>query len=166
MQYWYREHVQWGAHLDQLSFAYIMAKQELARKIITRQPLVAATEELTMFQKILKIKSDAHEWHPIFLAEDRAMPQHHLDMLPEAIPLKLQDLPDNKISKVDPDSAFSNEGSTFYVRIMSDQRMLESRKRWMKARDIHRKFVAAVKEKAAKEKATNEATQNEVVEAE
>ena len=85
---WYREHVRWGTHLDQLSFAYVMAKRELTRKIITRQPLPAETdEELTILQRIIRIKSDAHEWHPIFSAEGAALAIHHSQISPEAIPL-------------------------------------------------------------------------------
>lgn len=153
---WYREHVRWGTHLDQLSFSYVMAKRELARKTITRQPMITETEELTILQKIINIKSDAHEWHPIFSAEDRAQPIHHSEISPEAIPLNLQDLPDNEIREVNPDSAFSDAGSTFYVRIMSDERMLESRKKWMKARNNHRQLVAALKEKEAQEEEEEE----------
>ena len=129
---WYREHVKWNTHLDQLSFAYVMAKRELVRKIITRQPLQSEKEKLTLLQQIIKITSDAHEWHPIFSSEGAGI--HHSEMNPEAIPLNLQDLPDNEIREVNPDSAFSDVGSTYYVRIMSDDRMLESRKKWMKAR--------------------------------
>ena len=109
-----------------------MAKRELVRKIITRQPLQSEKEKLTLLLQIIKITSDAHEWHPIFSSEGAGI--HHSEINPEAIPLNLQDLPDNEIREVNHDSAFSDFGSTYYVRIMSDDRMLESRKKWMKAR--------------------------------
>ncbi len=147
---WYREHIRWGTLLDQLSFAYVMAKRELTRKIITRQPLPPEThEELTILQQILRFKSDAHEWHPIFSAEGAAKPIHYSEISLEAIPLNLQDLPDNEISSVNADLAYTDVGSTFYVRIMSDNQMLESRKKWVKARDNHRKDVAQEKAKEA-----------------
>ena len=149
---WYREHVRWGTHLDQLSFAYVMAKRELTRKIITRQPLPAETdEELTILQRIIRIKSDAHEWHPIFSAEGAALAIHHSQISPEAIPLNLQDLPENEIQEDKPDEYFADDESTFYVRIMSDDRMLESRKAWMKMKANWRKRVAAMKERQAEQ---------------
>ncbi|KAL7549113.1 hypothetical protein ACHAWF_012383 [Thalassiosira exigua] len=132
---WYREHARWNTHLDQLSFAYVMARRELVRRIVTRQPFTPeGDEETSLFQKVILTASDAHEWHPILSAEGMADAIHHLQMSPEAIPLNIQDLPENEILTVDPDVAFSDVGSTFYVRIMSDQRMVESRKRWVKAR--------------------------------
>jgi hypothetical protein len=144
---WYREHVRWGTHLDQLSFAYVMAKRELTRKVIMRLPLTAETnEEDSILQQIIRMKSDAHEWHPIFSAEGAASALHHTEISPEAIPINLQDLPDNEVSAVTPDLTYTDVGSTFYVRIMSDDQMLESRRRWTKARDTHRKYVKKMKE--------------------
>eukprot|EP00578_Thalassiosira_sp_NH16_P015940 CAMPEP_0181115534 /NCGR_PEP_ID=MMETSP1071-20121207/21481_1 /TAXON_ID=35127 /ORGANISM="Thalassiosira sp., Strain NH16" /LENGTH=423 /DNA_ID=CAMNT_0023199743 /DNA_START=93 /DNA_END=1364 /DNA_ORIENTATION=- len=151
---WYREHVRWGTHLDQLSFAYVMAKRELARKIVTQQPLIdpAEEEELTLLQQVTRAHSDAHEWHPIFSAENAASAIHHTDISPEVIPLNLQDLPEHEISGIGPESAFSDVESTFYVRIMSDERMMAFRKRWLKLRNNHRRYVAAMKEVKEKEK--------------
>jgi len=135
---WYREHIKWSTHLDQSSFAYVMAKRDLVRKISTREPLVTEAEraKVTILQQIIKIKSDAHEWHPIFSSSEGAeYALHHSQMALEEIPVNLQDLPDNEVNEnVRPDLAFSDVGSTYYVRIMSDERMLESRKKWMKAR--------------------------------
>ena len=133
---WYREHVKWNTHLDQLSFAYIMAKRELVRKIIMRQlpPPPQTEQQLSILQQIIRIKSDAHEWHPIFSAEGLVDALHHSQIAPEAIPVNLFDLPDNEIYDVHPDAAFSDEISTYYVRIMSDDRMLESRRKWIKGR--------------------------------
>jgi nucleoside-diphosphate-sugar epimerase len=139
---WYREHIRWGTLLDQLSFAYVMAKRELTRKIILKQPLPPTHEEPTILQQIIRIKSDAHEWHPIFSAEGALKPIHHSEISLEPIPQNLQDLPDNEITAVNPENAYADVGSTFYVRIMSDNQMSESRKKWMKARNNHRKYVA------------------------
>jgi hypothetical protein len=151
---WYREHIRWGTLLDQLSFSYVMAKRELTRKIICEQPLPPEHgEELTILQQILRLKSDAHEWHPIFSGEGSVKPIHHSEILLEPIPMNLQDLPDNEVSPVNADLAYTDVGSTFYVRIMSDAQMLESRKRWIKARDNHRKYVKSMN---AMEKAKEE----------
>ncbi|KAL3826664.1 hypothetical protein ACHAXA_001187 [Cyclostephanos tholiformis] len=139
---WYREHIRWGTLLDQLSFAYVMAKRELTRKIIMKQPLPPTHEEPTILQQIIRLKSDAHEWHPIFSAEGAVKPFHHSEISLEHIPLNLQDLPDNEITAVNAENTHADVGSTFYVRIMSDTQMTESRKKWMKARNNHRKYVS------------------------
>ena len=132
---WYREHVGWGTHLDELSFAYVMGRRELVRKILTRQqlPPEGNPERLTVLQQVIKKMSDAHEWHPILSAEGVADALHFSQISPEAIPLNLQDLPGNEVTNVDPDAAFEEE-STYYVRIMSEERMLAARKMWIKAR--------------------------------
>ncbi|KAL9180526.1 hypothetical protein ACHAXT_010979 [Thalassiosira profunda] len=149
---WYREHVKWSTHLDQLSFAYIMARRELARKITTRQPVPPAkSEKLSMLEQVIRLKSDAHEWHPIINDASNVLPIHHSQISPEAIPLNLED--QYEISDSQQELAFDDEDSTFYVRIMSDDRMLESRKIWMKARAIHRKRVTAYKAMMAKQEA-------------
>lgn len=130
---WYREHVRWNTHLDQLSFAYVMAKRELTRKVITEQPLQTEVEKVTLLQMVIDATSDAKEWHPIFSGEGTTLPIHHSQIAPEVIPQNLQD--QHEVTEVSPDSAASDDGTnTFYVRIMSDERMMEARKAWMKAR--------------------------------
>ena len=146
---WYREHVRWGTHLDQLSFAYIMGKRDLVRKIITQQPS-DTNKELTLLQQIIRIKSDAHEWYPIFSAEGAAVAIHHSEISPEVVPLNLFDLPDNDIEKVNPNEVFDDD-STFYVRIMSDDRMLESRRTWTKWKNNRRAYITRAKEKREQE---------------
>ena len=130
---WYREHVRWNTHLDQLSFAYVMAKRELTRKVITEQPLQTEVEKKTLLQMVIDAKSDAKEWYPIFSGEGTTLPIHHTQMAPEAIPQNLQDQHD--VTEVAPESTPEDDGSnTFYVRIMSDERMVGARKAWSKAR--------------------------------
>ena len=137
-----------GNLLDQLSFSYVMAKRELTRKIISEQPLPPEHgEELSILQQIIRLKSDAHEWHPIFSGEGSAKPIHHSEISLEHIPVNLQDLPDNEVSPVNADLAYTDVGSTFYVHIMSDTQMLESRNRWIKARNNHQKYVSSINEK-------------------
>jgi hypothetical protein len=100
-------------------------------------------------QQILRLKSNAHEWHPIFSGEGSVQPIHHSEISLEPIPVNLQDLPENEMvpGGVSADLAYTDVGSTFYVRIMSDTQMLESRKKWIKARDNHRKYVKSMNEK-------------------
>lgn len=134
---WYREHVRWNTHLDQLSFAYVMAKRELTRKVITEQPLKTEVEKKTLLQMVIDSKSDAKEWHPIFSGEGATLPIHHSQMAPEAIPQNLQD--QYVITEDAPESSVDDGSNTFYVRIMSDERMVEARKAWSKARQARLK---------------------------
>ncbi|KAL3789343.1 hypothetical protein HJC23_006497 [Cyclotella cryptica] len=130
---WYREHVRWNTHLDQLSFAYVMARRELTRKVITEQPLQTEVEKVSLLQIVIDATSDAKEWHPIFSGEGNTLPIHHSQIAPEVIPQNLQD--QHEVTEVSPDSAALDDGTnTFYVRIMSDERMMEARKAWIKAR--------------------------------
>ena len=133
---WYREHVRWNTHLDQISFAYVMAKRELTRKVITEQPLQTEVEKKTLLQMVIDAKSDAKEWYPIFSGEGTTLPIHHSQIAPEAIPQNLQD--QHEITNEDiPESTTEDDSSnTFYVRIMSDERMVEARKSWSKARQF------------------------------
>jgi len=134
---WYREHVKWNTHLDQLSFAYVMAKRDLVRKIITRQPL---SKEETMLDKIIKLKTDAYEWHPIYTLEDSPQAVHRSEINPQAIPDNIAELPEQEISDAK-HAAEENDTPSFYVRIMSDAVMMQSRKQWIKARNKRRQFI-------------------------
>ncbi|KAL7464977.1 hypothetical protein ACHAXS_009235 [Conticribra weissflogii] len=145
---WYREHIKWNTHLDQLSFSYVMAKRELTRKIITEQPLETESEKLTLLQMVINTRSDAKEWHPIFSGEGTRLPIHHSQISPEEVPQNLFDLPDNEIDEVDTVIDDNDESSnTYYVRIMSDKVMLDCRKRWTKARDERRKMISFQRKK-------------------
>jgi len=145
---WYREHVKWNTHLDQLSFSYVMAKRELTRKIITEQPLETESEKLTLLQMVINTRSDAKEWHPIFSGEGTRLPIHHSQISPEEVPQNLFDLPDNEIDEVDTVIEDNDESSnTYYVRIMSDKVMLDCRKKWTKARDERRKIISFQRKK-------------------
>lgn len=148
---WYKEHVQWNTHFDQLSFGYILAKRELVRKMLTKQPKMNSKER-TLLQRIIEEVTDANEWHPIIAFEGTAKPVHHSDISPEAIPANLQDLPENQVSAVNPDDSFSDAECTYYVRIMSDKRMLESRQKWTKMRNARRKRIRMAREEKARRK--------------
>jgi hypothetical protein len=82
---------------------------------------------------VIDAKSDAKEWHPIFSGEGTTLPIHHSLITPEAIPQSLED--QHEITEDAPESIAEDDGSnTFYVRIMSDERMVDARKAWSKAR--------------------------------
>lgn len=134
---WYREHSHWAglntldSGMDQLSFAYVMAKLELSRKIVTEQPL---PKELSLTENVIKAASDAHEWHPVFLGGGSNIPLHHSSITQKAraIPLNIADRPEFEVEKVDPETVTSDTESSYYVRIMSDEVMLTARKTWAK----------------------------------
>ena len=61
---WFEEHVQWGNDLDQLSFAHVMARRELERRIEHQEPDDHIKPPHVQHPE-LKLLTDAHEWHPI-----------------------------------------------------------------------------------------------------
>lgn len=127
---WYQEHLRWGTQLDQLSFAFVMAKRELMRKIVTEQ-LPEAKQ--TFEERVTEYLTDANEWHPFYSGEGITTGVHYSQVLPEAIPENLRDQPDNEVAEkpVDTESVRDDESTTLYVRIISDRIMLEERKKWI-----------------------------------
>lgn len=133
---WYREHSRWAGSntlesgMDQLSFAYVMAKRELSRKIVTKQPL---PKELSLLEKVIKAATDAHEWHPIFSGDGSTIPLHSVTSTrAEAIPTNIADRPEFDLDKVEPETVSTDTESTYYVRIISDDVMMKARKEWAK----------------------------------
>jgi hypothetical protein len=135
---WYREHSRWAGSttldsgMDQLSFAYIMAKRDLSGKIVTEQPL---PKELSHLEKVIKSATDAHEWHPIFSGDGSIIPLHYysgMSSKAHAIPLNIADRPEFELDYVAPDTVTADSESLYYVRIMSDEVMLKARKQWSK----------------------------------
>jgi hypothetical protein len=132
---WYREHSHWAGSntldsgMDQLSFAYVMAKLDLSRKIVTEEPL---PKELSFSEKVIMAATDAHEWHPVFLGSGSQIPLHgsFITQSARAIPLNIEDQFD--LEKVVPEYVTSDTETSYYVRIVSDQVMLKARKEWQK----------------------------------
>jgi hypothetical protein len=118
--------------MDQLSFAYIMAKRDLSGKIVTEQPL---PKELSHLEKVIKSATDAHEWHPIFSGDGSIIPLHYysgMSSKAHAIPLNIADRPEFELDYVAPDTVTADSESLYYVRIMSGEVMLKARKQWSK----------------------------------
>jgi len=132
---WYREHSHWAGSntldsgMDQLSFAYVMAKLDLSRKIVTEEPL---PKELSFSEEVIKAATDAHEWHPVFWGSGSQIPLHgsFITQSARAIPLNIEDQFD--LEKVVPEYVTSDTETSYYVRIVSDQVMLKARKEWQK----------------------------------
>ena len=134
---WYKEHSRWtgsntlDSGMDHLSFAYVMAKRELSRKIVTEEPL---PKELSLAEKVINAATDAHEWHPIFLGDGSKIPLHDSfkASAAKAIPLNIADRPEFELDKVEPEKIDEDTETLYYVRIMSDEVMLKARKDWAK----------------------------------
>ena len=131
---WYREHSRWtgsntlDSGMDQLSFAYVMAKRELARKIINDEPL---PKELTHSEKVIRAASDAHEWHHVVLDGGSDI-QVGKSLTAKEVPLNIADRPEFELHKVVPETISDDSATSYYVRIMSDEVMLKARKHWSK----------------------------------
>jgi hypothetical protein len=135
---WYEEHVQWGNELDQLSFAHVMARRELERRISHQEPddhISAPHEE----HPELKLLTDAHEWHPYIGKE------HRLDSLGialEKVPAHMASEDDKEDGEVESEPAIKviegNEVGLF-VRIMSERVMMFARQRWVAERGLKKK---------------------------
>ena len=134
---WYKEHGRWAGSntldsgMDHLSFAYVMAKRELSRKIVSEEPL---PKELSLTEKVIKAATDAHEWHPVFLGGGSKIPLHDSfkASAAQAIPLNIADRPEFELDKVVPETVSLDTKTSYFVRIMSDEVMLKARKNWAK----------------------------------
>ena len=129
---WYEEHVQWGNDLDQLSFAYVMARLEVERRI-AHQELDDHVKPPHVEHPELKLLTDAHEWYAYSGKE------HRLDSLGKA----LVEVPEHMTSKDDKEEGDIEtepvideiHGTTvpLFVRIMSERVMMYARHKWAEA---------------------------------
>jgi hypothetical protein len=80
---WYQEHVQWGSDLDQLSFAHVMAKRELERRMEFGEPDDHARKAFADKTEMKKLLTDAHEWYAMQTKPNRYYSAHDgLEVLP------------------------------------------------------------------------------------
>ena len=139
---WYQEHVQWGNDLDQLSFANVMAKRDLHRRIAHEEP----DDHFQTFiegHPELHDLTDSYEWHSMETEVNKLHrePVNWKSHLPSPVQVmvdangKLEDTEDDRLAE---------EDTPLYVRIMSERVMAASRKVWSKMR---KKLVKAKKEK-------------------
>lgn len=132
---WYQEHMQWGNELDQLSFAHVMARRELERRISHHEPDDHVKPPHVEHPE-LKLLTDAHEWHPYMGKE------HRLDSLGAA----LEKVPDHMASKDDEEDGevesepvvqnLHGNKVPLFVRIMSERIMMFARQKWARERNL------------------------------
>jgi hypothetical protein len=135
---WYQEHVQWGNELDQLSFAYIMAKRELKRRIAHEEPDDHIKPVYVQHPELLSL-TDAHEWHALESEENRLALIHPTDVI-AAIPQHMIEMDDHYGKEEDAaeeqmrlhhsESKHHDKSVPLYVRIMSERVMMLARRAW------------------------------------
>ena len=129
---WYQEHVQWGSDVDQLSFAHVMAKRELERRIAHHEPddhFKTFIEEHPELHDL----TDSYEWHAMETVRNRNLLQSKVYREPSGN--WLAKLPDHmRKDAEDPEEThtekFEESQVPLFVRIMSEKMMAVSRKSW------------------------------------
>jgi hypothetical protein len=123
---WYREHVQWGAEIDPLSFAHIMALREVKRRIAHNEP---DDHIKTFIEKypILRPFTDSYEWHGMQTEANK--------LYPEPVNWVAELMGNRPISTPQDDKQIELEQGhlvPLFIRIISERTMNASKKRWMK----------------------------------
>jgi nucleoside-diphosphate-sugar epimerase len=128
---WYQEHVQWDSDLDQLSFAHVMAKRELERRMEFGEPDDHSRKAFADKTEMKKLLTDAHEWYAMQTEPNRYYSAHDgLEVLP-------YDSVDEQKSKASLDGlAPANDKASLFVRLVSDRIMSYSRKAWNNAQPV------------------------------
>ena len=129
---WYQEHIQWESDVDQLSFAHVMAKRELERRMALHEPddhFKTFVEEHPELHDL----TDSYEWHAMKSERNRNLMENKLYREPSGNWLvKLPDhVPKDALDLDEENSAKLKENQVpLFVRIMSEKMMAVSRKSW------------------------------------
>ncbi|GKY94927.1 hypothetical protein MPSEU_000457600 [Mayamaea pseudoterrestris] len=122
---WYKEHTRWeGSSVDQLSFAYVMAKRELARRLTTEAELTdRGLKALADWTEIKRLLTDVFEWYPL-------LSERNKDYTPygevTALPYDHVDSEEGNIEGTE----LIDEEPLLFARIISDRVMTLARKEW------------------------------------
>jgi len=126
---WYQEHVHWGTDLDPLSFAFVMERLELDRKLAHHEPDEIVQKHLSEKTEMKKLLSDTFEWHALKTEPNRLYsPYEEMQILPYDM-----DYTDERALDNNPlHEIFREDGADvpLYVRIISDRIMSYARKAW------------------------------------
>jgi nucleoside-diphosphate-sugar epimerase len=124
---WYKEHVFWESDLDQLSFAYVMQKLELDRKLDHNEPDETAQKQLSERTEMKKLLSDTFEWHALKTPQNKLYsPYEEMQILP-------YDMDNTEERELLSDAAEEMEDGPnmpLFVRVISDRIMAYARKSW------------------------------------
>lgn len=121
---WYKEHAKWGTSLDQMSFAFLMAKNELDRRVLYDEPDDFDLDRMEDLLAYRRLVSDANEWHPL---GDFSLPEHEFDI--KIYPVDLEMFHVLKYAPSYP----ADESQHVFAHIISDRAMASERRAWTKA---------------------------------
>jgi nucleoside-diphosphate-sugar epimerase len=130
---WYQEQVLWGANLDQLSFAYVMQRRELDRKLAHNEPDETAQKQLSERTEMKKLLSDTFEWHAL------NTPQNELYSPFEEMQILPYDMDNTEERELLHRTAAVQEDGPdipLFVRIISDRIMAHARKAWSSVKAV------------------------------
>jgi hypothetical protein len=136
---WFEEHVQWGNELDQLSFAHVMARRELERRMEHEEPDDHIKPPHVQHPE-LKLLTDAHEWHPYLGKEHRLDSQGQaLFKVPEHMAIEKNEKEDGEIESEPTEKNVHGSEVPLFVRIMSERVMMFARQQWAKKNGLKKK---------------------------
>ncbi|KAG7355126.1 hypothetical protein IV203_004482 [Nitzschia inconspicua] len=130
---WYREHVQWGNDLDQLSFANVMATRELKRRVAHREPDDHVKSFIEEHPELHDL-TDSYEWHALETDMNKlhGEPSYWKSRRPDHAQVAIDSV--GKVHEVNREEEEEDKETPLYVRIMSERVMAVSRKIWTKTR--------------------------------
>jgi hypothetical protein len=124
---WYREHLQWEqSPLDQLSFAYVLAKREVERRIAHREADDRIRARIADQIELKTLLTDVFEWHALQTEANRQYtPLSAIRSLPYN---SMDDLV--RLREDDHKSNSSEDHDFLFARIISDRTLAAARKEW------------------------------------
>jgi nucleoside-diphosphate-sugar epimerase len=123
---WYQEHVLWEADLDPLSFAYVMEKLELERKLAFVEPDEVVQKQLSEKTEMKKLLSDTFEWHAL-KTEQNKLYSPYTEM--QVLPYDMDYTEERELAAPIADQLETLD-TLLFVRIISDRIMAYARKSW------------------------------------
>jgi hypothetical protein len=123
---WYREHSQWGTDLDQLSLAFVLAQEELKRRVALEELDDRERQSLASHTETKRLLVDDFEWYPV---NDKAnmgySPYEELLTLP-------YDLEGARLAEggESESSSYQRNDPSLFVRVVSDRTMTFERVAW------------------------------------
>lgn len=118
---WYQEHSLWETPLDQLTFAYVMEKLELRRKVENKELDDSVQKQLAEKTEMKKLLSDTFEWSPVNTEQNKLYsPYEEMRVLPYEM----------DYAEVETEANSFGDKPLLFVRVISDRIMAYARKAW------------------------------------
>jgi nucleoside-diphosphate-sugar epimerase len=143
---WYQEHSQWKnvvSDLDQLSFAHVMARREVKRRMAYDEPDDHYDTFLEEHPE-LKDLTDLYEWHALETMDASQViyrePTNWLSTLPDHIK------DEEALEQEQHEIPTTTDAAALFVRIMSEKMMAVSRKVWSRNHERNQKHKTVKKE--------------------